>query len=589
MLLTLVILPTSVTGSGVALPHIGRDTGAPLDTLQWVVHAYNLTFACAMLACGSLADLLGRRRLFAAGAVVFTLASLASAVAPGVLLLDVLRAVAGIGAAALLTSGSSILATAFEGAARTRVFAAVGIATGGGLALGATIAGTLADTVGWRWFFAAHGVLMVVVLCAVPVMPQSRRADASGLDLPGTGAFVTGLFLLMLGMVEGPQWGWGSPRVLGLLAGAVLLAVVFVRVERRSRHPMLDLGLLRNRRFLALCLIPVAVSCSFVILLPLLPNYLTVADGMTSRAAGGVLLLMTAPVLFAPPLAGRLITWGLSQRAVFSLSLACLTLGVAWLAVVLRPGAGPAALAAPLLVLGVGLGLNFGLVDGAVLTVVAPESTGTAAGLLNTLRLGSEAVAIAAAGSALTGLTRLRLEDGLPRFSAYREGSAALANSVNAGDLSGPASAVPAAVRPGFTAFAAHGFTTAWQLVLGVAAVLCALLWLVIHRMLAPSTADATAPGRSVAEPSVVEPSVVEPSSGELSAPESCAPVVSAPASFALESSEPELSNPQLPARKSSEREPSVGELFNGPRDSRLSADLGGADAGDRTESRPAG
>ncbi|WP_180990169.1 MFS transporter [Streptomyces noursei] len=486
MLLTLVILPTSVTGSGVALPHIGRDTGAPLDTLQWVVHAYNLAFACAMLACGSLADLLGRRRLFAAGAALFAGASLASAAGVGVLLLDVLRALAGVGAAALLTSGSSILATAFEGAARTRVFAAVGIATGGGLALGATVAGTLADTVGWRWFFAAHGVLMVVVLCAVPGMPESRRADASGLDVPGTAAFVGGLFLVMLGMVEGPQWGWGSPWVLGMLAGAVLLAVVFVRVERRSRHPMVDLGLLRNRRFLALCLIPVAVSCSFVILLPLLPNYLTVVDGMTSRAAGGVLLLMTAPVLLAPPLAGRLIARGLSQRAVFTLSLACLTLGVAGLAVVLRPGAGAGALAAPLLILGVGLGLNFGLVDGAVLTVVAPDATGTAAGLLNTLRLGSEAVAIAAAGAALTGLTRLQLHDGLPRFPAYREGATALANSVNAGDLSGPATEVPAAVRPGFTAFAAQGFSTAWQFVLGVAAVLCAVLWLVIHRMLAP-------------------------------------------------------------------------------------------------------
>ncbi|WP_242884703.1 MFS transporter [Actinomadura litoris] len=117
VLLTLVVLPTSVTGSGVALPHIERDTGASLEALQWVVHAYNLTFACFMLACGSLADLLGRRRLFAAGAALFTAASLASAVARDVLLLDLMRALAGVGAAALLTSGSSILATAFTGRA----------------------------------------------------------------------------------------------------------------------------------------------------------------------------------------------------------------------------------------------------------------------------------------------------------------------------------------------------------------------------------------------------------------------------------------------------------------------------------------
>ncbi|MEU2872882.1 MFS transporter [Streptomyces olivoreticuli] len=507
MLLTLLILPTSVTGSGVALPHIGHDTGASLDALQWVVHGYNLTFASFMLACGSLADLIGRRRMFTAGAVMFTVASAVSAVATDIILLDLVRGVAGVGAAALLTSGSSILATTFDGAARTKVFAAVGIATGGGLALGAMVAGVLADTLGWRSFYGAHAVLMVLVLIAVPFMRESRSESAAKVDWAGTATFVGSLFLLMLGMVEGPQWGWGSAGVLGLLAGSVVLMVVFALVERRQRHPMFDLTLLSNGRFMALCLIPVVVTFAFVILLPLLPNYLLVANKSSSQAAGTTMLLMTVPILITPILAGKLVKWGWTNRAVFAASLVCLTAGVAWLAVVLEPGIGVAGLAGPLILLGVGLGLNFGLVDGAVLTVVPPQATGVAAGFLNTLRLGSEAVVIAAAGSALVNLVQNWLNDGLDRYPAYRGEPAELANSVNSGDLTGPLSTLPTDVQPKFFDFVTEGFTGAWHAVLWASAAICAALSVAIYIMLAEPKRQSADGGEAV-EPLKSEPAV---------------------------------------------------------------------------------
>ncbi|GAA0953491.1 hypothetical protein GCM10009560_76370 [Nonomuraea longicatena] len=201
------------------------------------MHGYNLTFASFMLACGALADRIGRRRVFTGGAVLFTAASAISAAVSDILLIDLARAAAGAGAAALLTSGSAILATTFEGAARTRVFAAVGIATGGGLAMGAMAAGVLADTLGWRSFFWVHAVLMALVLLAVPFMRESRGESAAKVDWYGTATFVGALFLLMLGTAEGPRWGWSSPEVLGLLAGAAVLLAVFVAVERRQRHP----------------------------------------------------------------------------------------------------------------------------------------------------------------------------------------------------------------------------------------------------------------------------------------------------------------------------------------------------------------
>ncbi|MDI3408119.1 efflux MFS transporter permease [Streptomyces cavernicola] len=242
------------------------------------------------------------------------------------------------------------------------------------------------------------------------------------MDWAGTAAFSGGLFLLMLGTVEGPQQGWGSTGVLGLLAGSAVLLAVFAVVELRVRQPMLDLRLLRNGRFMALCLIPVVATCSFVILLPLLPNYLLVANGYSGPQAGGVMLLMTLPILVTPLLATWLPRRGLTARHVFGLSLLCLTAGVAWLAGTLAPAVTPGELAPPLITLGVGLGLNFGLVDGAVLDVVAPEATGTAAGFLNTLRLGSEALAIAAASAALVGLVRSNVATGLDRSPPTRPG-----------------------------------------------------------------------------------------------------------------------------------------------------------------------
>ncbi|MGV9760254.1 MFS transporter [Streptomyces tricolor] len=506
VLLALLVLPTSVTGSGVALPAIGRESGASLAALQWVVHGYNLTFASFLLACGSLADRWGRRRAFAGGAALFTVASAVSAAADGILLLDFARALAGVGAAALLTSGSSLIGATFKGKARGRAFGAVGITTGAGLALGAMAAGLVTDTLGWRAFFGLHAALMAVVWCTVPLLPRDgaeehavrgrRPAGEDGtdgsrpvrVDWAGTAAFSGGLFLLMLGTVEGPQRGWGSAEVLGLLVGSVVLLAAFALVERQVRHPMLDLRLLRNRQFTALCLIPVVATLSFVILLPLLPNYLMVANGYSSRDAGGVMLLMTLPILVTPLAATRLLRWGLTLRGVFGLSLLCLTVGVGWLAAVLEPGLAPGTLAGPLITLGVGLGLNFGLVDGAVLDVVAPESTGTAAGFLNTLRLGSEALAIAAVSAALVNLVRKPFDARLNEFPSYDGSSGRLANSVNAGDLSGPLSELPAPVRPDFTALVTHGLTDAWHTVLWASAVLCAVTSAVICFLLGRST-----------------------------------------------------------------------------------------------------
>ncbi|GAB3799605.1 hypothetical protein GCM10027605_13540 [Micromonospora zhanjiangensis] len=275
VLLSTVTLPISLTGASVALPDIGADLGAGLAPVQWVVNGYNATFASCMLAAGALADLLGRRRVFAVGVATFVVAGLASALADDIVLLDVVRAVAGIGAAAAGTAASALLAGAFSGPARTRVFGLFGTAIGAGLAFGPSIAGLLIEAFDWRAVFAGPALVGLLVLGLVPLLPPDRQARAveagSGaaravgagagdagaggagvagggrrIDWAGAASFTAALLLLIFGFVEGPALGWADPVIVVAFAGSAVLLGVFVLVERRHPEPMFDLGLLAS-------------------------------------------------------------------------------------------------------------------------------------------------------------------------------------------------------------------------------------------------------------------------------------------------------------------------------------------------------
>ncbi|MBT2212137.1 MFS transporter [Actinomadura sp. NEAU-AAG7] len=460
VMLAFLTVPMSISGAAVALPDIGADLRTAGAPLQWVMNAYNLTFASFTLVAGSTADLVGRRRTFVAGAGLFAVGSLAAAAAPGIALLDAARALSGIGSAGVFASGGAILATTFDGAARTRAFAALGSAAGLGLAAGPTLSGWLVGALGWRATFGTHAALVAVALAGVGYVAESRAAERPRLDVTGAVVFVAGLGALVLGAVQGPEWGWTSPGVVALLAAGVGLLVAFVVLQARSAAPLLDLSLAKNRRFLALCMVPVVSTFGFVTLLTYLPTYLVGASGLSPQRAGTVLLLMTAPVLLAPPLAGGLVNRGVSPRALITLSLALFAGGNAWLTVI-GPSTSVAVIAGPLLMVGLGAGLSFGVGDGAAMSLVEPERAGMATGFLNTMRIGSEAIVIAVYGAVLVSLI------------SGRVGSKELAVRVAAGDVTGGASGAPAA---GFTdALHIALYGTAAVCVVGTVAIAAAL------------------------------------------------------------------------------------------------------------------
>nr|WP_262987073.1 MFS transporter [Streptomyces sp. CBMA156] len=493
----------SISGTAVALPRIGAGTHAGLAPLQWVVNAFNVAFACFTLVWGSVADVVGRVRAFAAGVALYALGSLAGAVAPGVLWLDAARALTGIGGAAIFSCGAAILSTVFDGPARARAFALFGTVAGVGVAVGPTLSGVLVQGLGWRWVFAAHAVAVALVLPALPTISRTvpalpappagtARTGRGRIDVPGSALFVLAMVLLTTAIVQGSQWGWGSAGVLGLFLGAALVLAVFAVVERRTAHPMLDLGMLRDRRFVGLCLVPVAASFGFVTVLTYLPSYLTAVTGRGTGAAGLLMLLLTAPVLALPMLAARLVTRGVPALTLIRLSLVCLVAGDLALTL-LSPSATVLLLAAPMLVTGAGMGLSAGLVDGQALALADPAKAGMAAGFLNTLRLGSEAVAVAVYGSALATVLGGRIADGIGAHPGAAGGAdrtaevtdvAAVTDRAAGGDFAGAAELSGATDRHAFTDFLAHAYDSAFHSVLWGLAVVGAVLSVAIAFLL---------------------------------------------------------------------------------------------------------
>ncbi|MEV4419424.1 MFS transporter [Patulibacter sp. NPDC049589] len=372
LLLAVFVMPISISGTAIALPSIADDLGSSPTGLQWIVNAFNATFAVFTLFWGVFSDRLGYRRTFTIGIATIVVASLLSAVASSLGMLVVARALAGVGGAAVFTGAAAILSNAYAGPARTRAFAFFGTTIGLGLALGPTISGALVSAAGWRGIFVAYAVVLVAPLVGAAVLPHVRHDD----------------------------------------------------VRRR----LIDVSLLRNPRFLGYALVPVAAAVGYVTMLSYLPVALSAIHGMSAGTAGLFMLPMTIPVLLGPAIAARLVDRHerVTPMTMMYASLGSMVLGDLGL-LLLGPDIGLAWLVLPLILLGFGFGFPIGLVDGEALASVAPHLSGTAAGVVNFLRLGSEAIVVGLYAAAITALIGARIPDAATadRVAAGGSGNAA--------------------------------------------------------------------------------------------------------------------------------------------------------------------
>ena len=404
VLLAVFVVPSSISGTAIALPYISNSIHSDLSTLQWVVNAFNLTFACFTLVWGKISDVFGQKKSFVSGALIYTLASLGSALSHNTLMLDVFRGLAGIGGAAIFACGSSIFIHVFDGQKRTKAFALFGTTAGLGITLGPTISGVLLDYMGWESIFYAHAMALFAVLIMSKKIPQddSHEGSMKQIDSFGSILFIISMFVWMLALSKGYEWGWKSrPVFLCLIIGVVSFGA-FITRAKLATYPVLNLGLLKNNKFLGLILVPVIASFTFVTLLTYFPTYLTGSMRLSASNAGVIMLFLTAPVLVCPLIAGKLSAQGVNTNLLMYLSACCMIIGAGLLVYVIKYNMSLFGIAFALVLIGVGMGLSAGLVDGQALSCVSDKEVGMAAGLLNTFRLGSEAIAVALYGALLS-------------------------------------------------------------------------------------------------------------------------------------------------------------------------------------------
>lgn len=441
--LTAALIPLSIAGPAVLVPAIGRELGGSAVALTWLINAYLLTYGSATLAAGSLADTYGRKRVWLAGIALFSIVTAAIPAAPSVVWIDILRLVQGIAASAAFAGCMAALTQEFTGHARMRVFSLIGTTFGAGAAFGPLVCGILVDTLGWRAAFLFPALLGVAASILVAATARdSRDPGAAGLDWPGAISFTAALAIFTYGILLAPQEGWSSPWIVGLLAAAALIFAGFIAVERHRAWPMLDLSLFRSPRFVGVQVLAVAPAYTYVALIVLLPARLIGIDGYGAMAAGQLLIALSAPLLVVPVLAGLLLRW-IGAGVLSGVGLLVAAIGLGWLGDAMAAGAAGPAIVMPLLLIGIGIGLPWGLMDGLAVSVVPKEQAGMAAGIFNVVRLAGDGLALAAVGAVLSA----RIAGGLPASTdaaGRAEATARLAMS----DLASAIAASPGLGRP---------------------------------------------------------------------------------------------------------------------------------------------
>lgn len=424
--LAAVSMPLSFTGPALALPAIARALGGSPLALAWVTNAFMLAFGSCLLVAGTLADRYGRKRVFVCGTLGFALSSIVAALAPSLPALDLARALQGVAGAAALSAGAAALAQAFDGDARTRAFSLLGTTFGVGLAFGPVVAGTLVAHFGWRAVFAM--VTLVTVLASAvgaKCMRETRDPLANRVDWPGAATFTCALALFTYAVLRAPDSGWTSLPVFELLAASAAAAAAFVAIELRAGRPMLDLMLLRYPRFVGVQCLAAAPAYSYVVLLVLLPVRLIGIEGFDSVTAGRMMFALSAPMLVVP-LAAAWLARSIAPGIVSGVGLLLCACGQLWLAQC-APGQPIGNLLAAMVVIGTGVSLPWGLMDGLAVSVVPKERAGMAAGIFNTTRVAGEGVALAVVAALLANFTQTSLRAALPSGAD----DAALAHAAN--------------------------------------------------------------------------------------------------------------------------------------------------------------
>jgi EmrB/QacA subfamily drug resistance transporter len=394
----------------VALPSIQSSLNASLPGLEWTLNAYTLTFAVLLVTGGRLGDVYGRRRVFLVGVAIFALSSAAVGLAPAEAWLVSGRALQGIGAALMMPATLSIITDAFPAEERGRAIGIWAGVSGLALAIGPVVGGALTEYVSWRAIFFLN---LPVALGAVAVTMFAARESRDDLaerrvDLPGVAALSLGLTALVLALVEGNQWGWGSPAILALLCAAVVGIVAFVALEPRVREPVVDFSFFRSRTFFGANVVGFIVSFAMLAIFFFLALYMQNILGYSPLQAGVRFLPTTILVIVTAPFAGWL-TDRIGPRPPMTVGL--LLVAVALLLTTrVDVDTGYSLLLPTLALMGVGIGLTMAPMSTAAMNAVSTAKAGVASGILSMTRMVGATFGIAVLGALFQHLASNRLD-----------------------------------------------------------------------------------------------------------------------------------------------------------------------------------
>jgi EmrB/QacA subfamily drug resistance transporter len=392
------MLLLDITIVNVALPAIQRALKSSFSDLQWVVDAYALALATCVLTAGALADLFGRKRLFLLGIALFTIASAACGAAWDPLFLIVARGAQGIGGAMMFATALALLSQEFHGRERGTAFGLWGAVIGAAVAIGPLAGGMLTSWLSWRWiFFVNIPIGIGAIALGARQLRESSDPEHSRLDPPGLVTFTSGIFCVILALIEGNSHGWTSSLILGLFAAGAVLLALFIATQARGGTTMIDLALFRRPAFVGAQTTAFAISSSMFAMFLYITLYLQNILHLTPIQTGIRFLPLSVVSFFAAPLAGRLVGtvpiryllgFGLALNAIAMYLMSRVTVDSSW--TVLLPG---------FVIGGIGIGfVNAPLATTAVGTVRV-ERAGMASGINNTFRQLGIATGIAALGA----------------------------------------------------------------------------------------------------------------------------------------------------------------------------------------------
>jgi EmrB/QacA subfamily drug resistance transporter len=379
-----VVLDASIVN--VALPSIGRDLQFSQDDLSWVVNAYTLLFGGFLLLGGRMADLLGPRRVFMGGLILFAAASLAGGLATTDISLVIARAVQGLGAALLSPAALSLVTTMFaEGAERNKALGIWGAVAGSGGAAGVLLGGVLTDALSWEWvLFVNVPIGLAAAAIAPSLLPDVRDTARHRIfDVAGAVTVTAGLSMLVYGLVDAESAGWGSTQTLVLLPVAVALLLAFVAIERRTKAPLVPLGIFRRRTLSASNAVGLLIGMSLFSMFFFISLYMQQVLGFDALEAGLAYLPLAVTIIISAGVASQLVT-RLGFKPVLMFGLALVAVGLVWFGQVSPGGSYVEDVLFASIIAGAGLGFSFVPVTIGAVSGTRPDEAGLASGLINT-------------------------------------------------------------------------------------------------------------------------------------------------------------------------------------------------------------